>query len=241
VKVSVASSRSAPEGGGAATEAVQTDRGYFLFNQTEVAPDPALNCRLEHVGFSRSTSTIEITMADLASKGVIFWDEERGQCAGAAAGSDSCPDGAIDWWFYVMAPNGARIEISRSPPGPSSEGFGHQHIIEADIPWWTDVLMPDYTEGTNTIAVGGVNITDAALLQDVFEGVPQVESKGKPIDHLAYSTTDLEAEKARIEALGITIEEDISFKARFGFKSFFFKSPENVWIEFVEDSPFQQQ
>lgn len=82
-----------------------------------------------------------------------------------------------------------------------------------------------------------VNLTNAYL-----DGRPpenRVDSKDKPISHFAYSTTDLMAHLERIKAAGIEIQEDVSFKPEYGFKSFFIKSPEGVWVEIVEDSAFQ--
>lgn len=59
----------------------------------------------------------------------------------------------------------------------------------------------------------------------------------RSIEHLGYSTINLDTEKARILAAGLTLAEDISFKPEYGFRSFFVKSEKGVWIEMVEDTP----
>jgi hypothetical protein len=66
------------------------------------------------------------------------------------------------------------------------------------------------------------------------------ETRGKPIDHIGYSTTDLEGERQRIMDEGIRIEEDIAFKPELGFRSFFVKSPKGIWVELLEDTRFGQ-
>ena len=87
-------------------------------------------------------------------------------------------------------------------------------------------------------AIDGVNHTNAALTEDMLSGMMVVDTKGKPIDHLGYSTANLEMERDRIKAAGITIAEDISFKPEFGFRSFFVETPKGIWLELVEDSKF---
>jgi hypothetical protein len=158
--------------------------------------------------------------------------EGRAQCSSAAEGLAPC--GLGGYWFYLEAPSGARIEVARGP-GPASMGFGHVHIIQGeDMTFYATVTDGAYADG----AIDMVNHTTVSLTEDRLATETVVETRGKPIDHLAYSTTDLAAAKARIMAAGIAIEEDVSFKAEYGFESFFVKSPAGIWVEIVADSPF---
>jgi hypothetical protein len=217
------------------TRATQTDRGYFLYSKVDTAPDPRLNTYLEHVGWLNADPTGEIER--LAALGAPFYPEGRAQCPEAAMGQSPCilSFGNIPYWFYLLAPSGARIEVAIGP-GPATSGFGHVHVIMGeDLTFFERATGGAYVD----TAIDMVNHTDAALPETMLMGETVVETRGKPIDHIGYSTTDLEAEHARVLAAGIAIAEDISFKPSFGFRSFFMKSPKGIWVEMVEDSPFE--
>ena len=225
---------SAQEGNGV-TRATKTQRGYFLYTQVAQAPDPRLNTYLEHVGWIHPQPNEEL--ARLVDLGVMLWPEGRAQCADAAMGVQACAPMAfptLPYWFYLQAPSGARIEVALGP-GPATEGFGHVHLIQGvDLTFFETVTGGAYADG----AIDMVNHTDVSLTEEVLAGEDVVDTRGRPIDHLGYSTTDLDAEKARIEAAGIEIAEDISFKPAFGFRSFFVRSPKGIWLEILEDTPF---
>jgi hypothetical protein len=219
------------------TRATMTDRGYFLYTEVEAAPDPTLNTYLEHVGWLNADPTGEIQR--LAALGAPFYPEGRFQCPEAAMGQSPCLTsfGSVPYWFYLLAPSGARIEIAIGP-GPATSGFGHVHLIMGDdLTFFETATGGAFADG----AIDMVNHTDVTLMESVLENETVVETRGKPIDHIGYSTIDLEAERDRVLAAGLTIAEDISFKPSYGFRSFFMKSPKGIWIELVEDSPFAPQ
>ena len=66
-----------------------------------------------------------------------------------------------------------------------------------------------------------------------------VDTRGKPLDHIAFSTGDIDATLQRIKGQGIEPVEELSFKPDFGFRSFMLKSPQGVGIEIVQDTPFK--
>lgn len=211
------------------TRATETERGYFLYTKVATAADPRLNTYLEHVGWIHPDPNAELMR--LAGIGAPR-DQmiARAQCETAIAGTMACQN----YWFYLQAPSGARIEVAKGP-GPALMGFGHVHFIMGfDFPF-----LATATNGalTNKV-VDQVNHTDVALEEDTLAMETVVETRGKPIDHLGYSTIDLDVEKDRIVAAGLTLAEDISFKPEYGFRSFFLKSEKGVWIEIVEDTPF---
>jgi hypothetical protein len=218
---------------GEPTQAIKTERAYFLFNKVDAPADPALNSHVDHVGFANPSPTNELRR--LMALDVPLWPPgDQLQCMDVADGM-ACFSGA---YFYTQAPNGARIEVSNAP-GPSTMGFAHTHFSGPLPDFYMKVLGPALqpASGSNNAAsVDGVNMTNT-LLENRAPDSP-VDTKGKPMDHLAYSTADLMATKTRIEGEGIKLEEDISFKPEFGFKSFMVKSPQGVWIEIVEDTPF---
>jgi len=224
---------------GEPTPAVQTERGYFLFTRVAAPADPTLNSELDHVGFAHMSPTMELQR--LMALDAPLWPVEddgnniTGQCKDVMMGT-ACFSGTF---FYTQTPSGARIEVSNSP-GPSTSGFAHIHLKGPLDSFFTQVLGPALKPmmGANAAAnVDGVNITNTLL--NMFEPMPPMETKGKPIDHLAYSTTDLKANYDRIKGAGIEIADEIAMRPEYGFKSFFVKSPQGIWIEIVEDTPFK--
>jgi hypothetical protein len=216
------------EDGTLATRATRTERGYFLYTRVTAQPDPALNTYLEHIGWIHANPAAELTR--LFEAGATLAPLGRGQCETAVMGTMPCNN----YWFYLQAPNGARVEVARGP-GPATSGFGHVHMVMGvDFAWLGTV-----TNGSiaNKV-IDMVNHTDVAIEESSLSMLMVADTRGKPIDHLGYSTTNLDAEKERILAAGIELAEDISWKREYGFRSFFVRSEKGVWIEIVEDSPF---
>jgi hypothetical protein len=215
---------------GAATWATKTDRGYFLYSEVAVAPDPTLNTYLEHVGWLHPNPNMELLR--LVALDAPLYPAIRAQCPEAAMGQIACGFGG--YWFYLQAPSGARIEVALGP-GPATSGFGHVHMIMgADLTWLETVTNGAFRDG----AIDMVNHTDVSLEESILANEMVVETRGKPIDHIAYSTTALEAERDRLLAAGIALAEDITYKPSFGFRSFFLKDVKGIWYEIVEDSAF---
>jgi predicted enzyme related to lactoylglutathione lyase len=215
---------------GVATPAVQTDRGYLLFTTVGSAPDKGLNTYLEHVGWANQNPTMELRRQMMLD--IPLWPPgDFRQCQEVAQGM-SCQG----IFYYVEPPNGARIEVS-STPGPSTSGFAHLHLNGEFPDFYARVLGEalETTEGTTN--VDGVNLTNINRQTVMPENA--VDSKGKPIDHLGFSTGDIDGTLARIMGEGIEIAEPLSFKPDYGFRSFMVKSPEGVWLEIVEDSQFR--
>jgi catechol 2,3-dioxygenase-like lactoylglutathione lyase family enzyme len=138
------------------------------------------------------------------------------------------------YYFYVQAPSGARVEIAIGP-GPATSGFGHVHFIQGDDLMFFETVSNGAYDG---MAIDMVNHINTSLTEDLLANESVVDTRGKPIDHIAYSTADLEAAKERIEGAGIEIAEDISMKPEYGFRSFFVRTEKGSWLEIVEDSPF---
>jgi hypothetical protein len=213
---------------GANTLAVRTERAYLLFTRVEQPPDTTPNTYLEHIGWSNPDVAGELKRQVML--GAPLSPEGRGQCPEAAAGQAPCND----YWFYLTAPNGARAEIAIGP-GPATNGFGHVHVIMGeDFKFFERATGGAFHDN----AIDDVNLIDTLADASFLDGYTVVETRGKPIDHIAYSTLNLEAERARVLADGLEIAEDISFKADLGFRIFFMKSPKGTWIEMVEDHPF---
>jgi len=212
------------------TRATETERAYFLYTQVAQPADPALNTYLEHVGWIHPDPAAELQR--LVQLDAPRFPVGRAQCDSAFEGRAPCSN----YWFYLQAPSGARIEVARGP-GPARSGFGHVHLVMGE----DYTFFEKISGGTfRNKALDDVNHTDAALMESLLDGELVTETRGKPIDHIAYSTTELDAERERIVAEGIGIAEDITYKAEYGFRSFFVKSPKGIWVELVEDAAFGQ-
>jgi len=217
------------------TRAIQTERGYFLFNAVATPPDPTLNSFVEHVGYLNTNPSAELRR--VMALGVKLWmPGDNLQCMEVAMGMACFNNG----YFYTQAPNGARIEVAGGP-GPAKSGFGHIHLRGPIPDFYMKVLGPALMGMMDMALTQAQHVDNVNLTNAYLEGRPPenpVETRDKPISHFAYSTTDLMANLERIKAAGIEIQEDVSFKPEYGFKSFFIKSPEGVWVEIVEDSAF---
>ena len=66
-------------------------------------------------------------------------------------------------------------------------------------------------------------------------------SRGRPIDHFAFSFRDLRAAFARMKAAGVEIVEPIAARREDGgLMSFFVKAPDGVLVEIVESKPIPE-
>jgi predicted enzyme related to lactoylglutathione lyase len=214
------------------THALKTERAYFLYTTTASPPPSMRNTRLAHVGFNIMDVTAELKR--LLALNVPLADEEA--CATARQGMP-CNTGTT-LWFYVETPEGARFEVA-SGPGPSKSGFGHIHLVAPTYNFYQKVLGSALKDvGLPTVNVDGVNITNSGRSGMLLDGVSYVPTRGTVLDHIAYSTTDLDATLKRIQDAGVKLEEPISFKPEYGFRSFFVQSDEGVWVEIVEDAAY---
>jgi predicted enzyme related to lactoylglutathione lyase len=214
------------------TRALKTERAYFLYTKTASAPPSMRNTRLAHVGFNTMDVTAELER--MLALNVPLADEEA--CATARQGMP-CNTGPT-LWFYVETPEGARFEVA-SGPGPAKSGFGHIHLVAPTYDFYQKVLGSALKDvGLPTVNVDDVNITNSGRSGMLVDGVQYVPTRGTVLDHIAYSTTDLEATLKRIQDAGVKIEEPISFKPEYGFRSFFVQSAEAVWVEIVEDAAY---
>lgn len=220
---------------GKPTPAVRTDRGYLLFTTVTEKPNEALNVYLEHVGWSNQDPTTELRRQMML--GITVWPPgDVRQCEDVAMGQ-ACGSGAAipNNFYFIKAPNGARLEVSRTP-GPSTSGFAHMHLNGEFPAFFNTVLGPALQTTAGTTHIDGVNLTNVG--REMFLPMDPVDSRGKPIDHLGFSTGDLQATYDRIKQGGIMIQEEIAMRPEYGFRSFFVKSPQGVWVEIVEDSAF---
>ena len=62
-------------------------------------------------------------------------------------------------------------------------------------------------------------------------------TKGRVVDHIAFSFRHIEPILARMKQAGLEIADPIAVRPEFGFKSFFVLGPDRVLVEIVEAKP----
>jgi predicted enzyme related to lactoylglutathione lyase len=213
------------------TRAAKTERAYFLYTKTNTPPANMRLNRLAHIGFNAPDVTAELER--MLALDVPLADPSA--CATAAQGTPCNTFSVL--WYYVDTPESARFEVATGP-GPSTSGFAHLHFVAPSWSFYEDVLGNALQNASGTRHVDGVNLIDSGRTGMLDTSITYQETRGAAIDHVGFSTTDLDATLARIQATGVEIAEPISFKPEFGFRSFMVRSPEGVWLEIVEDQPF---
>ncbi len=74
-----------------------------------------------------------------------------------------------------------------------------------------------------------------------YEPIETLEpTKGRVVDHLAFSYKDIKPVFERMKAAGVEIVEPITFKEEYQFNSFFVMGPDKVTIEIVEAKPLPE-
>jgi hypothetical protein len=217
---------------GQATPAAKTDRAYFLYSKVNAPPTSQRLNRLAHVGYMNQDVAGELKRLNALKVPLA----DSSVCATAAMGTP-CNTGPVQW-FYVDTPETARFEIATGP-GPATSGFGHIHLVMPDYSFFQKVLGDALQDPNGNPHVDQVNIVASGRTGVLDTTITYQDTKGAAVDHVGYSTGDLEGTQKRIEAAGIKIEEPISFKPEFGFRSFMVRSSEGIWLEILEGDGFK--
>jgi predicted enzyme related to lactoylglutathione lyase len=217
---------------GVATRGARTERAYFLYSKVSAAPSNMRLNRLAHVGYIESDVAGELMR--LLDLDVPLADSTV--CATAAMGTP-CNTGPVQW-FYVDMPESARFEIATGP-GPATSGFGHIHLVAPDYSFFQKVLGDALEDPNGNPHVDQVNMVASGRTGVLDDTITYEDTRGAAIDHVGFSTGDLEGTLARIEEAGVKIEEPISLKPEFGFRSFMVRSTEGIWLEILKGDGFK--
>lgn len=218
------------------TDAIFTERSFILFNKVAQPAAWALETGIWHLGWGGVDGPREFNI--LTGKGVEF------QTPVTALGNN--------YYMYAFGPDKEVLEVWT---GFQNHRYGHIHLVAADtnatLKWYSDTLgialRPPAANGN--VALQQVdNVAINALRQPATTPVPALwegnapitafqPTKGRAIDHIAFSYRKIQPIFDRMKKAGVTIAEPITVKQEFGFKSFFITGPENVLIEIVEAKP----
>jgi len=159
---------------------------------------------------------------------------------------------------YVQGPDDELIEVNTM----RHHRFAHVHLFAADVnetvDWYAQHLglnprrahapKPDLTkvrawsnafqcDNVNFIVYGRPDYKPSPPWWP-FEPLTEFEpTRGRAIDHIAFSYRDIEPVFERMKSTGVDIVEPITHKAGYNHDSFFVQGPDKVLIEIVEAKP----
>jgi catechol 2,3-dioxygenase-like lactoylglutathione lyase family enzyme len=226
------------------TDALYTERSFILMTKVAAAPPAEIRSGIWHIGWGGVDVPHEYQW--WKAQGVKIHTELYQLGNG--------------WVTYFDGPDGERIEINTQ----GHHRFSHIHLLAADpnktVQWYADNLhlplrrreVPKPADLTQVRAWSNAfncdNVNFIVYHQPNYRPVPPwwdqeplmtfETSRGRPIDHFAFSFRDLRAAFARMKAAGVEIVEPIAARQNDGgLKSFFVKAPDGVLVEIVESKP----
>lgn len=221
------------------------ERSFILFDQVDAPAPSALTSALWHIGWGGIDGPNEAVW--LKSQGVRF------QVEPTALGSNH--------YMYLLGPDDELVEIYT---GEKNHRFNHVHLFATDVNattgWFERHLgLEPRVKGpvepqrsgslipwANSIRVDNVSI--------VVFGVPEGQdrppwwpeeaksgqyqpTRGRVVDHIAFSVRELDPVFARMKEGGAKIVEPIGERPELGTRSFFALAPDGLLVEVVEAKP----
>ncbi|HEV8001750.1 MAG TPA: VOC family protein [Planctomycetaceae bacterium] len=229
------------------SDSLFVERSFLLFNKVETAPETALNTAIWHIGWGG---------VDLRSE--YEWYRKYG--ADIQTPLSPLP-GADNYYFYQWGPDKELIEINTM----GHHRFAHVHLFATDVNatcrWYREHLglkprlgeRPKPKGDMATLDKIWLNFMQCDNVSLIVFGKPDVSpsppwwpepplkslqpTKGRPIDHLAFSYRNIEPVYEAMKQSGVKIAETPKTDPKYHFKSFFVEGPDGVLIEIVEEKP----
>ncbi len=231
-------------------EALFVERSFLLFNRVDSPPEGTLNTGIWHIGWGG---------VDVKSE--YEWLKKHGLAIHTPLSPLPGPD---NFYFYASGPDKELIEINTM----GHHRFGHVHLFADDVNattrWYADHLglkprapyRPKPAGDMSTINKIWLNAIQCDNVSIIIFGKPDIDpappwwrdpplktiqpTKGRPIDHIAFSYRDIAPEFARMQREGVKIVAPIRSDPKYGFKSFFVEGPNGVLVEVVEEKPIPE-
>lgn len=230
--------------------ALFTERSFILFNKVDSPPDPTLNTGIWHIGWG-----------GVDVKNEYEWWKNRGVDIHTPL---SPLPGQDNYYMYISGPDKELIEINTM----GHHRFAHVHFfcddVNETVAWYAEHLglrprrphVPKPQGDMSTLLGIWMNTIQCDNVTMIFFGKPDVDppppwwpdpplkeiqpTKGRPINHIAFSYRDIEPVFERMEAAGVEIVEPITYHDDLKMKSFFVLAPDGVLIEIVESKPIPE-
>jgi catechol 2,3-dioxygenase-like lactoylglutathione lyase family enzyme len=222
-----------------AADGVFVERSFILFNTVAAAADASLNSSMDVVSEA----------AWLQKKGVEF----------------QTPPTPLGQNFYTYL-YGADRELIEIYSGEQNHRFNHVHLLAADVnvtsQWYADQLgvtigrreapKPANRDQFWVNSIRADNVTFYVFGKPEGDPPPAwwakqgasmktlEPTKGRVIDHIAFSYRAIAAVLERMKKAGVTIVEPIAVREPYKIKSFFVQGPDNVLVEIVEAKPIPE-
>ena len=217
-----------------ASDALWLSPMLFLFNRVQSMPDDTLEMGLDHVG--RGSTDVMGWFARATQLGVMGDPRQGFQPTPMSIGGLT--------YVYLRGPGAERIEVYSAGTiviadnTDASETFQHVHFLCPDVDTtveWYSALLQLRANPSNGLGRDIVVDRVSLFFASYYQPSRFVPSDDRPMGHIAFSVSDLEAMHARAKLMGIEIVSEPAWSED-GFKSFFVRGPQQVLLEFVEAS-----
>ncbi len=230
-------------------DAVFTERSFILFNSVATPPSSALTSSIWHIGWGG---------VDVRNE-YAWWKDK----VDIHTPLRPLP-GPDNYYFYISGPDKELIEINTM----GHHRFAHVHLFATDVNattrWYADHLglaprspsVPKPDGDMETLQGIWMNFIRCDNVLMIIFGKPDRDpppswwadpplrdfapTKGRPIDHLAFSYRAIEPVHERMKAAGAEIVQPISVDGKFGHRSFYVLAPDKVLVEIVEAKPIPE-
>ena len=222
-------------------EAVRTQKSWILFNKVKHAPPSAIESAIWHFGWG--AEDMKKTYSAQLEKGTKF-DTPITDISDLARVPNF-------FYAYVSGPEGALIELNTA----AHHRFGHLHLFSADPiaagEWWAKHLgvkwpaggrLPsrekrmyrDFQVGPSaSFMVGDVNVIIFPL--GYLKGrTDLVSTRGRIVDHVGLSVSDLPATLAKLRSEGVPILTGVKKIKGTNVKAAMIEGPDKLAIQLVQ-------
>ncbi len=216
---------------------VRTEKSFLLFDSVDDPPPAEIESAVWHIGWG--SSNVERCY-------------EEAQAKGLRVHTPLTPLGPAFQYAYLVGPDGVLIEINTH----SEDRFAHVHLLSADPTaageWYVKHLgarqragAPPTFRGSPwaTLMVNNVNLIifprplGLHYEDPKYEKMKLVPTRGRVVDHLAFSYADLDRALERLEKEGVKIlDRPAAKRSAVGARRAFLEGPDGMLIELVEDA-----
>jgi catechol 2,3-dioxygenase-like lactoylglutathione lyase family enzyme len=234
-----------------AVDALFVERSFLIFNHVDEAPDPALNTGIWHIGWGGVDVPAEYE----------WWKRHDVEFQ-----TPPTPLPGVDnYYMYLYGPDRELIEINTM----GHHRFAHVHFfcddVNETVAWYARHLGLKPGRGNTPKPAGDMSTLDKIWINTIqcdnviliFFGKPDIDpppvwwkpqpplrdiqpTKGRPIDHIAFSVRSLEPLYEQMKQAGAEIVEPVRVDERLRLKSFFARAPDGVLVEIVEAKPIPE-
>ena len=217
-------------------DALFTEKSFLLMNLVDTTPSTHLGSSLWHIGWSGVDGQSEFD-----------WRVNEG----IEVHTPITPLGD-NFWMYFLGPEKEVIEVYT---GNKNHRFEHIHLLSTDVDktmnWFESHLgfIPEYKEAKqwqnnelrwkwNLITVNNINIIvfGKPVEEESWWSNKEIKpTDGSAIDHIGFSTENIELLMNKMRSDGLDIVHDIKIDSIHGMKSFFVRGPDSLLIEIVEE------